>query len=686
MSLNSKKKKEVDSKNLELRKQFINLLEKLTDNNTREIGNKGLKQLILDNNNSYHALRIFLNSLMNFNTENLKAKEMIILLFGYIAQIYENNLLDPIDSPPSLIHSINRIVSHIRNKHMKSNNYAILKSCSYVILQIFDHCMPKNDIDNINKIFIGPFINDINNAFHIYVKNGCCIYINDLVYHIKKGNKYEKEMIKCMIIDNNFFNDVILKIKIDFYQNYFLYETVYNMILYHDFSFFKKYLIDIIYKMIEILEDKTILKKETKISCLKVLYIIIQKSNENNYNINNKKESFKDIRNCVGNYVDDRLEDVRKVARDIIKLLNEIEFEKKKFEIIGVDKIKHRKIFETMRNFSKKNKIHKFGEYDNMIVDNLQNDIYDKGVTNLINLSNFIKNHTKNNEIEQINNNKKFLKSNTTRKYNYYNKIPLYEDNNIMNNKIKREYLNKNKNNTNNIFLTDDNFLAATNVASTSKNTSTINYVKPNETKNIKDTKNDINDIKKPKFDPSIFYSINVNEIYNSINDSKKLFLTFEKKINTKLYSNENKLTKIQNLLENNENNIINYHNNNLNETIKTNYTQTEKDKNEEINYLLKTSEFNEEGKEYFRVYLKALKYYNEKNYNEAFSLIIDDDIYLLRLLFLSKDKLYNICPLLNKELYKKMILKINHICHSHLLVKIQNMLKKSINKNNNNF
>ena len=686
MSLNSKKKKEVDSKNLELRKQFINLLEKLTDNNTREIGNKGLKQLILDNNNSYHALRIFLNSLMNFNTENLKAKEMIILLFGYIAQIYENNLLDPIDSPPSLIHSINRIVSHIRNKHMKSNNYAILKSCSYVILQIFDHCMPKNDIDNINKIFIGPFINDINNAFHIYVKNGCCIYINDLVYHIKKGNKYEKEMIKCMIIDNNFFNDVILKIKIDFYQNYFLYETVYNMILYHDFSFFKKYLIDIIYKMIEILEDKTILKKETKISCLKVLYIIIQKSNQNNYNINNKKESFKDIRNCVGNYVDDRLEDVRKVARDIIKLLNEIEFEKKKSEINGVDKIKHRKIFETMRNFSKKNKIHKFGEYDNMIVDNLQNDIYDKGVTNLIKLSNFIKNHTKNNEIEKINNNKKFLKSNTTRKYNYYNKIPLYEDNNIMNNKIKREYLNKNKNNTNNIFLTDDNFLAATNVASTSKNTSTINYVKPNETKNIKDTKNDINDIKKPKFDPSIFYSINVNEIYNSINDSKKLFLTFEKKINTKLYSNENKLTKIQNLLENNENNIINYHNNNLNETIKTNYTQTEKDKNEEINYLLKTSEFNEEGKEYFRVYLKALKYYNEKNYNEAFSLIIDDDIYLLRLLFLSKDKLYNICPLLNKELYKKMILKINHICHSHLLVKIQNMLKKSINKNNNNF
>ena len=686
MSLNLRKKKEDDLKNLELRKQFINYLEKLTDSNTREIGNKGLKQLILDNNNSYEALRIFLNSLMNFNTNNLKAKEIIILLFGYIAQIYENNLLDPIDNPPSLIHSINRIVSQIRNKHMKSNNYAILKSCSYSILQILDHCMPKNDINNLNKIFIEPFINDINNAFHIYVKNGCCIYINDLVYHVKKRSKFEKEMIKCMIVDNNFINDVVLKIKIDFYQNYFLYETVYNMILYHDFDFLKKYFIDIIYKMIEILEDKIILKKETKISCLKVLYIIIQKSNENNYNINNKNETFKDIRNCAGNYIDDRLEEVRKVARDIIKLLNETEFQKKKLEINGIDKIKHRKIFETMRNYSKKNKIHKFGEYDNMIVDNLQNDINDKGITDLINLSKFIKNHSKSKEIPKINNNKKFLKSDTTRKYNYYSKIPFYRDNNLINveptnNKIQREYFDKNKNN--NIFLTDDNFLATTNIASTSKNHSTINNI---EHKEIKNDNNIKNNIKKPKFDPSIFYSINVKEIYNSINDSKKLFLSFEKKINTKIYSNENKLIKIKNSLEDNANNIINYHNNILNETIKTNYTQTENDKNEEVNYLLKRSEIKEEGKEYFRVYLKALKYYNQQNYNEAFSLIIDDDIYLLRLIFLAKDKLSYICPLLNKDLYKKMLLKINHICHSHLLIKIQNMLKKSINKNNNNF
>ena len=669
MNLNNKKKNEDISKNLELRKQFINYLEKLTDNNTRDLGNKGLKQLILDNSNSYQALRIFLNSLMNFNTDNLKAREILILLFGYIGQVYENNLLDPMDTPQSLIHSINRIVSHIRNKHMKSNVYTILKSCSFSILQIFDYCMPKNDIINLNKIFIEPFINDIINAFHIYVKNGCCLYINDLVYHIKKGRDYEIQIIKYILVDNKFIHDIILKIKIDFYQNYFLYEAVYNMILYFNFEFFKKDFSNIIYKMIEILENETILKKETKISCLKVLYILVQRYYENNYNINNKREVLKDIRNIVGNFVDDRLNEVRKISRDLIKLLNEVEFDDKKSEINAIDKIKHRKIFETLRNYSKQNKIHKFGEYDNMVMDKLQNDINNQGVSNLINLSNFIKNHTKNNEIKKVNNNQTYLKSNNVKKFNYYNKEPFFNENIPLKNINQKKHINKNKNN--NIFLTEDHFFSPTSIANTSK------Y--ENANKNINGLNTTSNN--KVNFDPGIYYSININDIYNKINDSKKLFLSFEKKINTKLYESENKLMKIHASIEKNANNIIRFHNNILNETIKTTYTHTEKDKNEENNYLLKTSEFNEEGKEYFRVYLKALKLYNKQNYNEAFSLIVDDDIYLMRLLFLAKNKLNDICPLLNRDLLKQMILRINHVCHSHLLKKIQRMLNNCINQ-----
>ena len=678
-------KKEDSTKNLQIRTQFINLLEKLSDNNTREIGYKGLKELIINNSNSYQALRIYLNSLMNFQTQNIKAKEIIILLYGFIGQIYKNNLLDPIDHPISLINSINRIISHIRNIKMKTNEYTLLKSCSYSILEILDNCMPKNDINNLNKIFIEPFINNINISSNIYVKNGCCVYINDLIYHIRKGNNFDIQILNCILYKNKFINDVILKIKIDFYQNYFLYEAVYNLILYFNFDYHKIVYIKIIYKMIEILENKNILKNETQISCLKVLYILLKRIKENN--INNINNVLLDIRNSIGNYIDNRIKSIRKVARDCVQLLNLIESEQKKIEDEN-DKINHKNIFTKMRNLSKKEKYRKFGHYDNMITDNLHNDIYKKTMGNLLNLSNFIQKHTKNNTKKKINENKKFLKSNNVHKFDYYNIMPINdnfsfnggEENNTQQQEkdvkiIEPEIQNK-KETKKIIFLTDDNFMAPTNLAMTSKSRSEIN----NENNNNNQLK-DFND-NKLEMDPTIYYSININDIYNSMNNSKKMFLMFEKTINTKLYHNENKLIQIKNSLEENNENIIKYHNNIVNETVKTDYTKTEHESSmDSSNILLKTSEFNIEGKEYFRVYLKALQLYNNQNYNEAFSLIVDDEIYLLRLLFLAKNKLDYICPILNQDLYKKIMLKINHICHSHFLLKMQNILKNAINK-----
>ena len=198
-------KKEDNTKNLQIRTQFINLLEKLSDKNTREIGYKSLKELIINNSNSYQALRIYLNSLMNFQTQNIKAKEIIILLYGFIGQIYKNNLLDPIDHPISLINSINRIISHIRNIKMKTNEYTLLKSCTYSNMEILDNCIPKKDINNLNKIFVEPFINNINISSNIYVKNGCCVYINDSIYHIKKGNNFDKQILNYILYKNKFY-------------------------------------------------------------------------------------------------------------------------------------------------------------------------------------------------------------------------------------------------------------------------------------------------------------------------------------------------------------------------------------------------------------------------------------------------------------------------------------------------
>ena len=472
MNANSKKKQEINLKNLELRKQFINLLEKLADNNTREIGYKGLKELILNNSNSYQALRIYLNSLINFQTQNLKANEIIILLYGYIGKVYKNNLLDPIDSPISLINSINRIVSHIRNVKMKTSAYTLLKACSYSILEILDNCMPKNDINNLNSIFIEPFINSINISSNLYIKNGCCVYINDLIYHIKNGNYFDLQILNCILNKNKFINDVILKIKIDFYQNYFLYEALYNLILYFKFDYFNNSYVNIIYKMIEILENKNILKSETQVSCIKVLYIILQKLKENHFDLSNLKNVLNDIRNNIGDYIDNRIKGVRKVARDCVKLLNLIESQQKNTE--GEKEIiNHKNMFQKMRNLSKQGKVHKFSHYDNMIVDNLHTDIYKKGMGNLLNLSKFIQKHTKSNVKEKIDENKKYLKSNNVNKFNYYNKAPINEDffkNKENNNEL---YLEKNlqnvQNEEKNLFHQDYNFIAPIQLAKTSE-------------------------------------------------------------------------------------------------------------------------------------------------------------------------------------------------------------------------
>ena len=686
--MNSNIKKQEDHlKNLEIRKEFINLLEKLSDNNTRDIGYKGLKELILKNSNSYKALRIYLNSLLNFQTQNIKAQEIIVLLYGYIGQVYKSNLLDPIDQPPSLINSINRIVSNIRNTKMKSNIYTVQKSCSYSILEILDNCMPRDDINNLNHIFIKPFINDINSASNIYVKNCCCIYINDLAYHIKQGNDFDLQILNCILNKNKFINEIILKIKIDFYQNHFLYEALYNLILYFDFNFFNKTYSNIIYKMIEILENKNILKSETQISCLKVLYILIKKIKEN-LDLNKLKNLLNDIRNIIVNYIDNRIKAVRKIARDCGKLLNSIEYEKN--NNLENDKITHQNIFQKMRNFSKQGKIHKFSHYDNMIVDKLHKDIYKNGMGNLLNLSNFIKKHSKSNTKEKIQLNNQYLKSNNIQKYNYFNKSPINEDIFMISKRNNEKKEDKNLINEKpkkmNVFYEDNNYIAPTNLDNTSRSKSEINYV-PNI---HQDNNNDYNDNNlkyensknKIEIDPTIYYSININEIYNSINASKKLFLDFEKKINLKLYNNENKLNHIKNNIEENKEDIIKYYNNELNETIKSEYSKTEYDKSMDKNILLKSNELNIEGKEYFRVYLKALNLYNNNKYNEAFSLIIDDEIYLLRLLFLAKTKLDYICQILDKNLYRKIMLKINHICHSHFLKKIQTNLKNAINKN----
>ena len=64
----------IDDENFELRKKFIDLLQKLTNNDTKDSSYNLLKNLIKENT-SDKSLRVYLNSLMTFNTKSIIAKE-----------------------------------------------------------------------------------------------------------------------------------------------------------------------------------------------------------------------------------------------------------------------------------------------------------------------------------------------------------------------------------------------------------------------------------------------------------------------------------------------------------------------------------------------------------------------------------------------------------------------------------
>lgn len=105
----------------ELRKNFLKSLTKLNDNATKEIAFSELKDLI-SNYCTPEALRIYLNSLStNYSTCTLAAKESQAVLIGFIASVFQENLIDSLDKPPSNLKSVARTCD-ILLSYLKVNN------------------------------------------------------------------------------------------------------------------------------------------------------------------------------------------------------------------------------------------------------------------------------------------------------------------------------------------------------------------------------------------------------------------------------------------------------------------------------------------------------------------------------------------------------------------------------------
>ena len=577
-----------DDENFELRKKFIDLLQKLTNNDTKDSSYNQLKNLIKENT-SDKSLRVYLNSLMTFNTKSIIAKEKIIILFGYLANIYRTNLLDPLDSPKSLNKTINRIVSHLRNNCFKDNDYIIQKACSYSILELLNLCMNKNDRDNLNTIFIEPFIYNIINHSNAYIKNGCCVYLNDLIFLIKDKSKSSLIILDLILNENNFLNDVIFKININQYENEYLYECLYNLINFFPFEYFEKKIQNIVNKMVQILDKKNNLKPGTIINCVNILGLIGKKIKKNNIQL----ENIVLIIQLLTNYNCHRNKNVREIVKKTLNILND--------------------------NKEKNEEDKSTSELSDLVEQKYN-------IKNINQMNKYIFNKKINNKLPKLNERR-------IEKYNKKNLIPI-KDNNIFD--FKEEIKFKGNN------LNPD-----------------LNPVKYNNNLNLNLSKTEIDsNINDNEY---IFKMIDLSDIMDKFKTINQNLLDCEKKINSKLYRVENRINKVKNSIENNSYNIYKKHNNILDETFVD---------NEENNS-----------------FTISLNYLNNNDYENAFENILGDDIYLIRLLILSRTHLDNLK--VSKELFKKIILRLNKINKSHFIENIIfntiQYLNPNIIKNTNN-
>ena len=124
--------------NTTLKSNFQKSLAKLNDNATKEVGFNELKNMIVKFN-TQDSLRIFISLLsIYYNNCTLAAKELQVLLVGYIASVFRENLVDPLDKQPNIMKTIVRM-SEIIQIYLKENSLIVHKACSHSWRELYIH-------------------------------------------------------------------------------------------------------------------------------------------------------------------------------------------------------------------------------------------------------------------------------------------------------------------------------------------------------------------------------------------------------------------------------------------------------------------------------------------------------------------------------------------------------------------
>lgn len=759
-----------------LRNNFQRSLGKLNDNATKEVGFSELKTMISTHTSS-DALRVYL-SLLSILYENCSqsAKEIQVLLLGYISSVYRENLLDPLDKPTSLLKTVVRITEIIQN-YLKENSLVIHKACSLSLQELYDNCMPKDDINGIILIFLDPLLSIITSGSHKMSQTGAGVCLAEFIIHLGRDLGTKKQSIQNIELKNIKPNSTLLsvsekiinmtmKTKI---ENYYIFEAFLNLLQNLPFENFINYLKEIYEKLVFTLNNSKT-NYQTKIICLNI-FTYIGKNLKNVVNLiigYYQNEITLTLQKCTS----DRVHKVQIAAiealnewRELEKIHEEIEKKKMrvgeginiynhhidqlKDNVIVDENIKKMDRLNLLRNLSKINKNNSYtnlniGEINKknsdpytILTENFKEEIYKKGIGNVMKLSNFIKN--KNNQDfrpssslsnlyrskktltpvkqvkEDINNylkrsQKEEEKMSIDDPHEIQETGDFYNKQHISKNLKNKVYLKKDEEIKNSILINDETYQEQVDsdniheihdsqekiLTAFNKNDYDIYTKKDYKINNSSPSK--IQELSHGNTNPQLnFGSKNIQDLKNSINslfsNSHKKLEFYENRIvkkldilENKINTNFDKINEFKNIIRQNSSKNKKYIISPKNLAEQSKKISTEESMHKEMIDNLKKqidkSISKEKDPPIIQTWKNVMKEVESKNFNSAFNYILnsEDDIYLLRLLCITGP----ILDLLNVELSKKVLVRINMISRSHqiqslLLVLIHNSFENSI-------
>jgi hypothetical protein len=140
-------------------------LAKVYENDTKKDGVLGCHRIIQRNCDNPAVLRVVLGALCDRGSQlaNADKKPHGLMfhaqMFGYLAKCFKTDLKDPLDKPPSLIKTIQRIQDTIYT-FFKENSKLVWRGCAISLQEIFESCFPDRNAPVLGYQTAANFIFD----------------------------------------------------------------------------------------------------------------------------------------------------------------------------------------------------------------------------------------------------------------------------------------------------------------------------------------------------------------------------------------------------------------------------------------------------------------------------------------------------------------------------------------------